>query len=148
MKSLVAIFVILSAIANAELPPAAAGNASDIQAVYLEAHDGDTIKVKIANLPKVFSLISVRVKGIDTAEMTSKLTCERHLAEMAKVELSALFAENEVVTLRNCEKDKYFRLLCDVSSAKSPDVGKSMLAHGLAHAYYGKTKAPFVCSSR
>lgn len=81
----------------------------------VSVYDGDTFKV---NLPCEYDIfckkISVRVKGIDTPEIRTKDPCEKRMAKKAKA-FTKEFLKSGPIILRKCEKDKYFRLLCDVS---------------------------------
>lgn len=106
--------------------------------------DGDTLEVSIYSVPEIFSLMSVRVKGINSPEMKSSLACERKDAQKAKLRLEELiyFAP---VDLMNCERDKYFRLLCDISS-NGKDVAQIMVAEGHAVAYFGEAKLKYNCT--
>lgn len=58
--------------------------------------------------------MGVRVKGIDAPEIRTKDPCEKEKAKRAKA-FNKEFLKSGPIILRSCEKDKYFRLLCDVS---------------------------------
>lgn len=43
--------------------------------------------------------------------------------------------------LTHCGRDKYFRLLCDVSNAQGEDLAQALIQRGLGYAYDGGTKS-------
>lgn len=136
---------LISLIITALTPNAWAG--VDLPAQFVRAYDGDTLTVNlVGEMPAVFSYeIPVRVAGIDTPEMNAKAKCEQEMAKRARELLSSHFEPGDAMVLRNCQRDKYFRLLCDVVSNKGADVAQAMLFSGLAKPYSGGTKQPFNC---
>lgn len=110
-------------------------------------YDGDTFKVYLAcNYPIFCRQTGVRVKGIDCPEIKTKNTCEKQKAKEAK-DFTNKFLKSGQVILRNCQKDKYFRILCDVKSRQvlegktiEKDLAQGLLAAKLAYAYDGGTK--------
>ena len=105
--------------------------------------DGDTFKVNLPCKEKLFCQnILVRVHGIDTAEINSKNSKEKQKAEQAKLFTEQLLSEGKIV-LKNCTRDKYFRLLCDVFIKKEKEelnLAQKLLSSALAIQYDGKTK--------
>lgn len=111
-------------------------------------YDGDTFKVNLSCRYGIFcKKMGVRVKGIDAPEIRTKDPCEKEIAKKAKA-FTKEFLKSGPIILRNCEKDKYFRLLCDVSvrdpnnPAKKAEKSLSevLLAQKLAVSYEGGTK--------
>ena len=105
--------------------------------------DGDTFKVNLPCKEKLFCQnIPVRVRGIDTPEINSKNFKEKQKAEQAKLFTEQLLSEGKIV-LKNCTRDKYFRLLCDVFITKGKEeinLAQKLLLSGLAVQYNGKSK--------
>ena len=105
--------------------------------------DGDTFKVNLPCKEKLFCQnILVRVRGIDTPEINSKNFKEKQKAEQAKLFTEQLLSEGKIV-LKNCTRDKYFRLLCDVfikQGKKERNLAEELLLSELAVRYDGKTK--------
>ena len=103
-------------------------------------YDGDTITVNIPNVhPLLGDEISVRVMGIDTAEIRTSDDCEKEMAIAAK-----LFVENEIMNARrihlyNIERDKYFRIGADVI-VDGFSLADKLLEQNLAYRYDGGTK--------
>ena len=109
----------------------------------VSVYDGDTFKVNLPCKKEVFCKgISVRVKGIDTPEIKTKNFREKEKALAAKA-FSKQFLSDGKINLKNCIRDKYFRLLCDVFIIKEKEeinLAKELLSSGLAVKYDGKTK--------
>lgn len=107
---------------------------------FVKNHDGDTITVDIKNVhPIIGNKISVRVFGVDTAELTSKNECEKQAARIAKNLVNKHLKEAKVINLKNIQKDKYFRILADVEY-DGIDLKSVLLKNNLAYEYYGQSK--------
>ena len=81
----------------------------------IHVYDGDTITI-VSKLPYDASPLyrfSVRLAGIDCAEIKGKTERERELAQEAKSALQKLIL-NKVVVLKNLKTEKYGRVLADV----------------------------------
>lgn len=105
----------------------------------ISVYDGDTFKVKLSCDKDVLcQAVSVRVKGIDTPEIKSKNKCEKEKAKQAKA-FTKSFLESGTVNLKSCDRDKYFRLLCDVEVNKK-DLAQSLIKEKLAVKYDGGKK--------
>lgn len=108
-------------------------------------YDGDTFVVNLKNLPDVFGRdISVRIRGIDAAEIKAPQLCQKYDAIESREVLHKLM-DGKTVDLLNCSRDKYFRILCDVKISGSIDVRSYMLDHKFAVSYNGETKTPWAC---
>lgn len=101
--------------------------------------DGDTFKVYLACSYKLFcSSVSVRVRGIDTPELRSQDPQEKQKAKEARA-FTKKFLESGKIRLKDCTKDKYFRLLCDVYVNKE-NLAERLLEADLAVPYAGGAK--------
>lgn len=118
----------------------------------ISVYDGDTFKANINSKDIWFGTnMSIRIKGIDTPEMTSKIVTEKAMAVEARRVVDSLLTAAETIYLTDCTKDKYFRVDADVavSIRVSPrkkyliDVGAFLIDRGLAHSYDGGTKTSF-----
>lgn len=93
--------------------------------------DGDTFKVNLACNYKLFCRsVSVRVAGINCPELRSKDETERQNAKAAK-EFTKQFLDKRKITLKNCQKGKYFRMACNVF-ADEEDLAAALLEAGHA----------------
>lgn len=107
---------------------------------YVKNYDGDTITVNLRCSTPIFCQnIPIRIKNIDTPEIRTKSYCEKSLAFKAKNTVWSLLS-NRILTLRNCHRGKYFRLVC-VVEADYKNIGEYLLKHKLARYYNGKTKS-------
>ncbi len=111
----------------------------DVTKVY----DGDTFTVNLPNVPAVFgNEISVRIKGIDSPEIRTTCTYEKEAALLSRGYLTRMLESGQTIYLTNVERDKYFRLLADVS-VDGADVATVMISSGHAIEYNGGTKSEF-----
>lgn len=105
----------------------------------IRVYDGDTFFVNIPYLHFLIgSNISVRIRGIDTAEIRGGTAETKALAQKSKEALIKLF-ENRTITLYNLNRDKYFRILADVK-ADDIEVKEYMIKNGYAKKYDGGKK--------
>lgn len=97
----------------------------------IRVYDGDTFFVNIPYLHFLIgSNISVRVRGIDTAEIRGGDERTKKIALQQKEALTKLL-ENRKITLYNLNRDKYFRILADVK-ADDIDVKEYMIKNNFA----------------
>lgn len=108
---------------------------------FVNNYDGDTITVEI---PGVHALLGreakVRVRGIDTPEVKGKSPCEKDAARAARNLVEAELKRAQRIDLKHVEKDKYFRILADVSY-DGKDLREILIKNRLANPYDGGTKA-------
>lgn len=103
-------------------------------------HDGDTFIVDISGVhPLIGSEISVRIHKIDTPEITDKREDVKKLALQARDYVKERLSQSTVIELHNISRDKYFRILADVS-VDGRDLAQELLELGLAKAYDGREK--------
>ena len=112
----------------------------------VRVYDGDTITVNLPNtIPDVFSHeIPVRIRHIDTPEITGNGKCEKEAAQKAKAVVSSLLKNAKRIDLEDVGRDKYFRLLAQVVITTKEDkiiiLSQYLLEHGYAVPYEGDTK--------
>lgn len=101
--------------------------------------DGDTFKVYLACNYKLFcKAVSVRVRGIDTPELKSQDPATKAKAKAAQ-KFTRDFLTGKKITLKQCTRDKYFRLLCNVY-ADNKNLAETLLSENLAVPYDGGKK--------
>ena len=128
--------------------PCAAKNTDITDVKVTSVYDGDTFKVMLpCTLPVVCDYISVRVQSVDAPEFKTKDDCEKKKAKEAKLFVRDFLSKGSV-TLRNCRKDKYFRLLCavfvvDTETKKENSLATALLNANLAVPYEGKKKLKY-----
>lgn len=115
----------------------------DIVAKLANVHDGDTFSVVIAGWPDIIGKdIGVRVLGIDTPELHDKDLQVKAAAIKARAYAQRILEDAKEIKLLNLKRDKYFRILADVS-VDGKDFGKMMLDSGFAKVYNGGAKDMF-----
>ena len=108
----------------------------------ISAYDGDTFYIDIlsCDIDVFCKHISVRVRGVDCPEIKGGSAETKVLAKQAKA-FTKNFLKGGKILLRNCGRDKYFRLLCDVK-VNGKSLGEELLKAGHAIPYNGGTKKP------
>ncbi|MCI5820374.1 MAG: thermonuclease family protein, partial [Elusimicrobia bacterium] len=56
-------------------------------------------------------------------------------------EFTQAFLDQKPITLTDCGRDKYFRLLCDVTNADGEDLATELIRRDLGDPYNGGTKS-------
>lgn len=104
-------------------------------------YDGDTFKINLnCSLAVYCEKVPVRVRGVDCAEMKGKTEKEKRKAQQAKAFTQA-FLDQKPVTLSDCGRDKYFRLLCDVTNGEGKNLADELILRDLGYPYNGGTKS-------
>lgn len=101
--------------------------------------DGDTVIATVDCLFDVKIDITLRLFGIDTPELTSKVLVERTTAKEAKARLIQLVEGKDIKIQSYKEKEKYGRYLAELF-VEGTNVNQLLIAEGLAAAYFGGTK--------
>lgn len=111
------------------------------QVSVASVYDGDTFKINLnCSLAVYCEKVPVRVRGVDTPEIKGKTAREKKLAQKAK-EFTQAFLEQKPITLTDCGRDKYFRLLCDVTNGDGEDLATELIRRKLGDPYNGGTKS-------
>lgn len=111
------------------------------QVSVASVYDGDTFKINLnCSLAVYCEKVPVRVRGVDTPEIKGKTAREKKLAQKAK-EFTQAFLDQKPITLTDCGRDKYFRLLCDVTNADGEDLATELIRRELGDPYNGGTKS-------
>ena len=122
--------------------------AGPVPAEVISVIDGDTIEVRaLIWLGQVVST-RVRLAGIDAPELGGKCARERALAERARAYLLGRLGarledgDRAWVRLRDIRYGKYAgRVLARVETAAGEDLGRGLIAAGLARPYAGRARA-------
>jgi len=141
----VIIAVILYFMEQQGKPLTKTGNMDENQAFenvsIASVYDGDTFKINLnCSLAVYCEKVPVRVRGVDTAEIKGKTEREKKKAQEAKA-FTKEFLAQEPVSLSNCGRDKYFRLLCDVKNGQGKDLASELIKRDLGYSYQGGTKS-------
>lgn len=104
-------------------------------------YDGDTFKINLNCSMAVYcEKVPVRVLGVDTPEIKGKTEKEKRLAQQAKAFTKDFLAKGPI-SLSHCQRDKYFRLLCDVTNGQGQNLAHELIKHKLGYEYWGGTKS-------
>jgi endonuclease YncB( thermonuclease family) len=103
-----------------------------------EVYDGDTFRVELDLGFKLKYTTSVRLFGINTAEMKDK----SDVAKQAKAKLQEFIRKNNgKLIIKSHGLDKYGRFLGEVwCDETQPTINKQMITEGLALEYFGVGK--------
>lgn len=132
-----AVLALVLVLAPAWLAPAREILAGPIRADVVRVHDGDTLVVRARIwLGQVVST-KVRLAGIDAPELRGRCARERRMARAARSFVVRKLAAGNV-TLRDIRFGKYAgRVLARVITAEGEDLGRALVAAGLARPYRG-----------
>jgi micrococcal nuclease len=115
------------------------------RAVYVRNYDGDTITFNLPNLhPIIGKKISIRVNGIDTAEIRGKCDKEKYNAKQAKDMVAEILKDAERIDLKNMRRGKYFRIAADVY-VDGENLAEALIDSGMAVKYDGGKKNTSWC---
>ena len=144
MKRLLVLpFLALSVFCLPQIAQASTATYGPYQAQTVRDIDGDTVVMNIAVWPDVTYRMSVRVYGVDTAEMHSKNACEHALAVKGKQFTEAWLARGGGITLDKVQLGKYAgRIVAEVRRGNDV-LAADLIAAGLGHPYFGGHKAPW-----
>lgn len=124
--------------AHASSKKATSGLAGSIvPASVVSVYDGDTLTVDAFPWPGQTQRTSVRINGIDTAEMRGKCPLEKEKARAAKARTIEL--AGDAVTLVNIHLGKYAgRVVASVILKDGRDLATVLIDDGFARPYSGK----------
>lgn len=107
-----------------------------VRAKVVDCYDGDTIQAVFRTAEGLpLYRYSCRMLGYDCAEIRSKNTAEKELAQKAKTRMTELCL-NKIVTLKIGPFDKYGRILVTVV-CDGCNINQLMIKEGLGVAYDG-----------
>jgi len=114
-----------------------------VAAEVVRVIDGDTLSLRARIWIGIDIVVSARIRGIDAPELRGRCAAEKAAAAAARDHLATLAGEGGVRLLR-IENDKYAgRVIADVVTDAGVDLGRAMLAGGLARPYDGGGRAPW-----
>lgn len=110
---------------------------SAVVSKVISVYDGDTFKADIKGYQSIVgNNISIRVAGVDTAEIRANCSDEKAMAIMGRDFTFKALSRANVIELREIKRGKYFRLVADVY-IDGVNLGSELLKAGLA-VEYGK----------
>lgn len=112
----------------------------ELTALITRVIDGDTVEATVDCLFDVKIDLTLRLFGIDTPELTSKVPEERNTAKLAKTRLIHLVEGKVIKIVSYKEKEKYGRYLAELIVA-GVNINEVLVKEGLAKAYFGGAKS-------
>ena len=107
----------------------------------ISVYDGDTFWCDIQGFPPIIGqYVRIRIAHIDAPEMTDLKPNIQLKAKAAKKFTDLKLRSAQRVELRNMHRDKYFRIVAEVSM-DGQDLGSMLLKAGLAKPYEGGHRA-------
>ena len=125
---------------------AATGLDGPVSAQVTEVIDGDTMEVQARIWLGQSVTVRVRLDGIDTPELHSACAEERRSAEAVRAWLEKRLLGAEV-QLRDIRYDKYGGRVLASLVDRDGDVGRALIAAGLARRYDGGARQPWCAES-
>lgn len=113
-------------------------SAADIGARVI---DGDTIKVPMASVVGIPSIVSVRFIGVNAPEIHGKCDKEKALAQAAKAYVEQRLKAAKSVTITFVQWDKYARVDAKLT-LDGVDLATDLVKNGYAVAYSGGARDP------
>lgn len=127
----------LSMVSGAQEGPCAHGSKAFRCVKYIKNYDGDTFTVEIPQVHPFFGKnAKIRIRGMDTPEISGHQPCEREAARNARKLLENQLKTAKRIDLENVDRDKYFRILADVL-VDGRSVAGVMIKNELAYPYAG-----------
>lgn len=138
----VAVAAVLAVLQQQGKPPSETLSSNQFENVSIASvYDGDTFKINLnCSLAVYCEKVPVRVLGVDCPEIKGKTEREKRLAQKAK-EFTKNFLKDGPISLENCGRDKYFRLLCAVKNARGQNLADELIKRNLGYRYYGGKKS-------
>ena len=118
------------------------GVASAVPAVVDYVLDGDTVAAQVNLAPDVGVTVRVRLRNVDTPELSGECDDEINMANRARDRVRTLLPRGTVVELENIKDDKYLgRIDANVFLSDGRDVGNILVRENLARPYNGGKRA-------
>jgi len=101
-------------------------------------YDGDTFRCNIKDYPSIVGeRIPIRINGIDCPEMKDNREEVKQLARRAKQFTVGKSRGAKVISLKNMQRGKYFRIVADVD-IDGQNLGKLLIQEGCGFSFAGQ----------
>lgn len=116
--------------------------ANAVPAVVDYVLDGDTVATQVNLAPDVGVTVRVRLRNVDTPELSGECDDEINMANRARDRVRTLLPRGTVVELENIKDDKYLgRIDANVFLPDGRDVGDVLVREKMARPYNGGKRA-------
>lgn len=129
--------LITAALALAAAMPAQAEIPGPVPAEYIRAYDGDTVTVEAAVWPSVAVETSVRVEGVDTAEIRADCPAEKRRAIEARDFVRELLSGADRIVLRDVREGKFAGRVVAKLIVDGRDLADVLIERGMGRVYDG-----------
>ncbi len=103
--------------------------------------DGDTVAAQVNLASDVDVTVRVRLRNVDTPELSGECDDEINMANRARDRVRALLPQGTVVELESIKDDKYLgRIDANVILPDGRDVGDVLVRENLARPYNGEKR--------
>ena len=102
----------------------------------ISVYDGDTFRASLHNCGRslLCENLRIRLANIDTPEIRTADEEERKAAKIARDKLYEIMSTAYLLELKDCQRGKYFRLICDVR-ADGLSISDLLIDEGLGVPY-------------
>ena len=129
--------VIATVLLSAVLVFARPALSAEYRPTYLSNYDADTLRLSIDGRNE-----AVRLADVDAPEIRSKCQAERELAIRGREFTRTWAMRSELIlTTGKREREKYGRLLGNLTNTAGEDLGDKLIEAGLARKWKGKREA-------
>ncbi len=117
-------------------------SANAVPAVVDYVLDGDTVAAQVNLAPDVGVTVRVRLRNVDTPELSGDCDDEVNMANRARDRVRTLLPRGTVVELENIKDDKYLgRIDANMFLPDGRDIGDVLVREKLARPYNGGRRA-------
>jgi endonuclease YncB( thermonuclease family) len=117
-----------------------------VPAEVVRVIDGDTFEVRAFLWHGLEKAVTIRLNGVNTPEKRKRAGCipcgdEKKLAAKATKFVKKLIGKKGKIYLSNISGGQYDRYTADITTKTGKDLGKALIAQGLAKPYTSKGRA-------
>ena len=117
--------------------PAEAADYGPYHVQVVEVIDGDTIRVDVELWPGLTQRVSIRLKGVNTAELRTRLACEKEAAKNAKAFVQGQVMRASEIIITDIQHDKYAGRALGRVWLDGNDLASMLIATGHGRPYDG-----------
>lgn len=105
--------------------------------------DGDTVVVDIYIWVDLIKRVNLRLTGVNTPEIRTRLQCEKEMGLKAKEFVESWLKESDLVTVVDVRPDKYGGRVRGYLYKGEDGLSEALIAEGLGVKYEGEKRAPW-----
>lgn len=105
--------------------------------------DGDTVVVDIYIWVDLIKRVNLRLTGVNTPEIRTRLQCEKEMGLKAKEFVESWLEESDLVTVVDVRPDKYGGRVQGYLYKGEDSLSEALIAEGLGVVYGGEKREPW-----